>query len=105
MCDTSSVTEPAPKPREGWEGQPDPVHANVVQVSGGPFDVMLVFGEQDLTSRTEEGRVTRTREVARVSMSWAHLKSMVPLLAKMVASYEQQVGEVPSPGFDQMWKE
>jgi len=43
-------------------------------------------------------------EVARVSMSWGHAKSMIPLLAKMVADYESKYGEVPAPGFGDNWR-
>jgi hypothetical protein len=37
-------------------------------------------------------------------MSWGHLKSMIPLLARMVADYESRVGEIPAPGFEDNWK-
>jgi hypothetical protein len=81
------------------------VRPAIQYVFGGPFDATLAFGEQDLSSAGAGGRPARTREVVQLTMSWGHLKSMIPLLAKIVAQYEQAVGEVPSPGFDQLWKE
>lgn len=63
----------------------------------------LTFGKQDHTRQT--GGDQEVHAVVKVGMSWGHLKSMVPLLARMVASYEEQFGEVPAPGFDTMWKD
>jgi Protein of unknown function (DUF3467) len=80
------------------------VYANVVSVNAGVFDVSLTFGEQNHSRRLADGGV-ETQPVVKVFMSWGHLKSMVPLLAKVVASYEQQFGEIPAPGFDNLWKE
>ncbi len=34
-------------------------------------------------------------------MSLGHAKSMLPLLARAIADYESQVGEIPSPGFEE----
>jgi hypothetical protein len=71
-------------------------------ITGGAFDVMFIFGmQQPLAGGTGEAV---TEEVARVSMSWGHAKSIIPLLAKVVAEYESKYGEVPAPGFDENWK-
>jgi hypothetical protein len=105
MCDTAGVEEePKPAEAEQWVREAETaVYANVVAVNGGPFDVSLTFGEQNYSRRLPEG--VETHALVKVSMSWAHLKSMVPLLAKVVAGYEEQFGEIPAPGFDTMWKE
>jgi Protein of unknown function (DUF3467) len=107
MCDTANVEEdrgPEPAEAERWIQEAETtVYANVVSVNPGPFDVSLTFGEQNHSRQRPEG--VETHAVVKVSMSWGHLKSMVPLLAKVVASYEQQFGEIPAPGFDTMWKE
>lgn len=88
-----------------WEGAPAPqVYANVLMTAAGPFDVSLVFGHQDHAYQTDAS-IPTTTEVARVAMSWGHLKSMIPLMARLVAQYETQVGEIPAPGFEQNWKE
>lgn len=79
-------------------------YANVLGLIPGPFDLMIVFGHEDGTTRGPDGGGSTKREVARIAMSWAHAKSMIPLLARLVADYESQFGEVPAPGFDQMWK-
>lgn len=99
------IPQGGPRGANTWENRVEPQHVNVMQAFGGPFDVTLVFGQQDLTSSDGTRRPQRTREIAELTMSWGHLKSMIPLLAKLVANYEQQVGEMPSPGFDQAWKE
>jgi hypothetical protein len=105
MCDTATVEdEPEIAKAAQWIQEAEAtVYANIVSVNAGAFDVSLTFGEQNHSRQLAEG--PETRPVAKVSMSWGHLKSMVPLLAKMVASYEQQFGEIPAPGFDTMWKE
>jgi hypothetical protein len=36
--------------------------------------------------------------VVRVAMSWAHLKSMIPLFVRVVADYETKLGQIPTPG-------
>lgn len=91
--------------RPGWVGDPaDQLYANVMMLAAGPFDVTLIFGQQDNALRTAEAPTGPSREVVRISMSWAHLKSMIPLLARIVAEYETEVGEIPAPGFDQNWK-
>jgi hypothetical protein len=93
-------------PQQGWVGeQAEQLYANVLMAAAGPFDVTLIFGQQDNAARTRATPDVPNREVVRVAMSWAHLKSMIPLLARMVAEYETQMGEIPSPGFDQNWKE
>jgi hypothetical protein len=82
---------------------PDPVYANVVRLTPGPFDLVMDFGFS-----TPEHRVRQSTEfvtVARIAMSLGHAKSMLPLLAKAIADYEKQVGEIPSPGFEQGSKE
>jgi hypothetical protein len=88
-----------------WTGQPaDHAYANVVKLFGGPLDVMLIFGILEPTPGAPSGEPPEIKEVMRISMSWAHLKSMIPLLARIVADYESKVGQVPAPGFDELWK-
>jgi hypothetical protein len=91
--------------REGWAGdQAALVYTNSMAIAAGPFDITLIFGQQDNGARTATNPAPPSTELVRVSMSWAHAKSMIPLLARVVAEYEQQVGEIPAPGFDQNWK-
>jgi len=93
-----------PQPQPQWIREAETTYANVVSVSGGGFDVALTFGKQDY-SRLDESGEPETHAVVKVAMSWGHLKSMVPLLAKVVAGYESRFGEIPAPGFDTLWKE
>ena len=86
-----------------WEGPAERAYANTVAISGGPFDLTLIFGLQQppvVPGPAEQG----VQEVVRVSMSWGHAKSMIPLLARAVAEYETKFGQVPSPGFDENWR-
>jgi hypothetical protein len=82
---------------------PQPVYANVVQMALGPFDMVLDFGfrSPEEAARGEEGSY---EVVTRVAMSLAHAKSMLPLMAKLLADYEQKFGTIPSPGFDDFSK-
>lgn len=82
---------------------PPLVYANVVQITPGPFDLVMDFG-----FKTPEQLARGTIEydsVVRVAMSLAHAKSMVPILANVIAQYEQQVGPITAPGFDDLPKE
>ena len=94
--------EPGQPAIPAWEGAAERLYANALAISGGPFDVTLVFGLQQ--SAPGSATVPPVEEVVRVSMSWGHAKSIVPLLAKIVADYESANGQVPSPGFDEFWK-
>jgi len=78
--------------------QPSPIYANVVNVTTGPFDLVMDFG---FKSPEQMVRGSADYEVvARIAMSLSHAKSMIPLLAKMIAEYESKVGTIPAPGFD-----
>ena len=79
---------------------PDPVYANVVQVTTGPYDLVLDFG-----FKTPERTRTGSPDfdiVARVTMSLAHAKMMLPILAQQITQYEQKVGPITAPGFDEL---
>jgi len=82
---------------------PEPVYANVVQMAVGPFDMVLDFGfrSPEEAARGQEGGYD---VVARVAMSVGHAKSMLPLLAKLIAEYEDRFGQIPAPGFDDFMK-
>lgn len=105
LCETDPVAEDDETSQNPWVGEAaEQVYANVVMTAAGPFDVALVFGYQDYTRHAPD-TLPATHEVARVAMSWGHLKSMIPLMARLVAQYETQVGEIPAPGFEENWKE
>ena len=77
-----------------------PVYANVVEMTTGPFDLVLDFG-----FKTPEQTKRQSPDydiVARVAMSLAHAKSMIPLLTRMIAEYESKIGPITSPGFDEL---
>ena len=99
--------QPPPAPQQEvaeWIDQAENLaYANAVSVNGGPFDVTLVFGRQEMHVPTQEGPAP-VREVVRVAMSWGHAKSIIPLLARIVSEYESRFGEIPAPGFGESWK-
>jgi Protein of unknown function (DUF3467) len=84
--------------------EPQPVYANVVELTTGPYDIVLDFGFRGPESlkRGPEGGYD---VVARVAMSLAHAKSMVPLLARVIADYEENIGPITAPGFDDFGKQ
>lgn len=87
---------------EGRESPPT-VYANVVQMTTGPFDLVMDFGFRTPEQTTRSS--TEYESVVRVAMSLAHAKTMVPILAGLIAQYEQQVGHITAPGFDDTPKE
>ena len=76
-----------------------PVYANVVRMTSGPFDLVMDFGFSTPEHRARQS--TEFDPVVRVAMSLGHAKSMLPLLARMIADYETNVGTIPSPGFEE----
>lgn len=83
------------------------VYANVVYVSLGPYDVTMDFGYQSPEDRQpqEEGSTPSYRRVVRVAMSHGHAKSLIPLLARLIARLESEAGSIPTPGFEERSKE
>jgi hypothetical protein len=82
---------------------PQPVYANVVNFTLGAYDIVADFGFRppELTAK----RSSEYEIVCRVAMSLAHAKSMLPILARMIAEYERQVGPITAPGFEDYSKE
>lgn len=75
-----------------------PVYANVVSMTSGPFDLVIDFGFKS-PERATKGS-TEFEIVSRIAMSLSHAKSMLPILARIIADYESNVGPIPAPGFD-----
>lgn len=68
-------------------------------------DERFEFADCEIDAETlDQARAEAEQFGDTLRMSWGHAKSMIPLLASMVAEYEGQFGQVPAPGFDQMWK-
>jgi Protein of unknown function (DUF3467) len=82
---------------------PPLVYANVVQMTTGPFDLIMDFGFKN-PEQTQRGSMEYETSV-RVAMSLAHAKSMIPILANVIAQYERQVGPITAPGFEDKPKE
>lgn len=85
------------------EGKIEQVYANAVEIIVGPYDLVLDFGFKT-PEATKKGSPD-VEPVARIAMSLAHAKSMLPLLAKMIAGYEENVGPITAPGFEDFSKE
>ena len=79
------------------------VYANVVQMTAGPYDIVMDFGFRTPEQTTR--RSTEYHTAVRVAMSLSHAKSMIPVLANLISHYEQQVGPIPAPGFDELSEE
>lgn len=82
---------------------PPLVYTNVVQMTAGAYDLVMDFGFKN-PEQTQRGS-TEYETVVRVAMSLGHAKSMIPLLAQVIAQYEQQVGPITAPGFEDPAKE
>jgi hypothetical protein len=85
------------------DSTPDPVYANTVNITVGAYDLVMDFG-----FRTPEMTAKQSPDyeiVARVAMSLAHAKAMLPGLARVIQQYESQVGPITAPGFDEFSKE
>ncbi len=84
------------------------VYANVVNMNIGPFDVTMDFGYQGPEDRREavsEKTNPNSTRVVRIAMSHAHAKSMIPIIAGLVANLESNLGTIPTPGFEEKSKE
>jgi hypothetical protein len=91
------------EPQNERREPPDPVYANVVKITTGPYDLVMDFGFK--SPEEMERQVVEFHPTVRVAMSLAHAKSMIPLLAKLIAEYEERAGEIPAPGFEGFAKE
>lgn len=80
------------------------VYANVVQIYGGAYDLIFDFGFSSPENRAT-GDPMNFDVVSRVAMSMGHAKSILPLLARLIAEYEKQIGEIPAPGYEQSSRE
>lgn len=85
------------------------VYANIVLMSVGPYDVTMDFGyqapEDRRKARASENPQPEFKRVVRVAMSHAHAKSMIPVIAGLVAKMEETMGTIPTPGFEEKSKE
>ena len=82
---------------------PQPIYSNVIQITTGPFDITFDFGFK--TPERARAQSTEFDLVARVTMSLSHAKTILPLLAQQIAQYEQKVGPIPAPGFEEFSSE
>lgn len=94
------------------DGEVPTFYVNLVGITAQPYDLVMTFGERnpqpsmfaaDPTAMAETPPLDR--DVVRVQMSYAHAKTMLPLLARLIADYESQWGTVPAPGFEQFGKD
>lgn len=76
-------------------------YANVMQAHLSAFDFTLEFGYKP----PEEAATTRYKKICTVAMSLSHAKTMLPIIARLIAEYEKNFGVVPAPGYDEKAKE
>ncbi len=85
--------------------EPPPLYVNALRVAAGAFDVLMEFGYKAPGPPTDPPTDDFT-VVARIAMSAAHAKTMIPVLAQVIANYEKSMGgPVPAPGFDKLGEE
>lgn len=92
MTTSDSAPEPAPT-----------MYSNVVSMHLGPFDLVIDFGfksPEDVDAQ-QRGKGDSWDPVARIAMSHAHAKSMLPILARLISEFEKSQGTIPAPGFDE----
>lgn len=82
--------------------RPETHYANVFEATMGAFDMVLDFGFKPPESTKRNS--TEYQVVARVAMSLAHAKTMIPILTKLIAAYEEEVGPITAPGFEDQAK-
>jgi hypothetical protein len=82
---------------------PEPIYANVVQMTTGPYDFVFDFGFKS-PERARAGSA-EFDIVARIAMSLGHAKSMIPLLTRQIAEYENKIGPITAPGFEEFSSE
>jgi hypothetical protein len=76
-------------------------YTNVMQAHLGAFDFTIEFGYKP----PEEQGTARFTKVCTVGMSLSHAKTMLPILAKLIAQYENAFGPIPAPGYEEQAKE
>jgi len=76
-------------------------YANVMQAYLGAFDFTIDFGYKP----PEEQGTARFTKVCTVGMSLSHAKTMLPILARLIAQYESSFGTIPAPGYEEQAKE
>jgi uncharacterized protein DUF3467 len=76
-------------------------YVNIVQMHVGAYDFTMEFGYKT----PEEAPTQRYTNVCTVTMGLGHAKAMLPIMAKLIAAYEQNVGQIPAPGYEDQAKE
>ena len=76
-------------------------YANVMRAHLGPFDLTIDFGQKP----PEEQGTARYTKVCTVAMSLSHAKTMLPILARLIANYETSFGTIPAPGYEEQARE
>lgn len=76
-------------------------YANQMQAYVGAYDFTIDFSFK----RPESGPNSPADPVCRVSMSLGHAKNMLPILAGLIAQYEDQFGIIPAPGYEERPKD
>ena len=107
MPDPQYTDEGLPRAEIG-SGDAPFIYVNMVSVNIGPFDVTMDFGYQAPEARRKaaaEGQPAEYERVVRIAMSHGHAKSMIPILAGVIAKLEEEVGRIPTPGFEEKEKE
>ena len=76
-------------------------YANVMQAHIGAYDFTIDFGYR----RPDQSASRQFDPICTVGMSISHAKTMLPILARLIAAYESQFGTIPAPGYDEQARE
>jgi hypothetical protein len=76
-------------------------YVNAAQLHVAAYDMTFEFGYKT----PEQAPTQRMTKLCTITMSLGHAKAMLPLMARMIAAYEQNVGKIPAPGYEEDAKE
>jgi Protein of unknown function (DUF3467) len=82
-------------------GETPVYYANVMQAHVGAYDFVIDFG----VKRPETAPSAAPEPACRIIMSLGHAKTMLPIMARLIAAYEEQFGVIPAPGYEEKSKE
>lgn len=85
----------------GGDGEAPVYYTNVVRAHIAAYDFTLDFG----IKAPDTAPNAEPEQQCRIMMSLPHAKTMLPIMAKLIAQYEEQFGVIPAPGYEERSKE
>lgn len=74
-------------------------YSNSMQMRGSAFDVVIEFSVDTPVGEIKPGQIPpiERSQVTLIRTSWAHLKSMIPVMMEQINAIEAQLGPIPLP--------